>query len=597
MAENAIIPPLPEGFVINNTPPLPEGFVLSQPQSQQEPQSVSNQIGDRLLQAKQAITGEDNPVSNAIQFGGAIGGAANDLGRDALGYIGSKIAEAQPATAFLAKAGAAIAGHQISDSAVGDVARQYANSYNNFTQSHPELGRDISAIGNMTAGFPLIKGAGEAGASLADNLGTSIADSLAPKMPFDKNLAQASISKSYGDALAQTKPFYDFVEKSAGNQTADLSNLQPHLQSMISEIGSDPYHQSRSVLPRLQAFSDQIAQNPNVPLSDIVDMKQQINSGFNDNKLSQGAKTPTFQVGRMLDSTLNSASQSNPIFGKALELANKQYVDNVATPFDNSVLNKFWKPEDYHAQNGIGSIIPDATQQRAYNLLNNIKNPVQLNAVTRVMPEDLATQTRQALASQLTAGKGMYRLEQFGNIAGDPLGSIKHVFNAIRGQTYSPDVKALISATKEVSPSAVQYGDALGALQKQQEIMPFDNTPKLTYNPAVIPVNSQGVPMPNPNMRGAIDKTNPNIIDAAQGRQQLAAELTRQKPLQLEFNPTRITPNGDVLQPPQMPNHRGYIGVNEITPYSVINKYNEEQAAKAYADYLANLSKQRSGNY
>lgn len=227
-------------------------------------------------------------------------------------------------------------------------------------------------VGDVLPASPITKGAIKAlpdiGAAVKNtnpinfikNEASGNPNAIIPKpLPFDSNAAHSEISSSYGNALKGATPFYDYMNKTAEGKFIDASSMVNPVKKMISDIEADPFHEGRTSLPRLRSFAEQAETNPNMPLSDAVSMKQEINTNFNPKRFSQGNKTPYFQFGNILDGKLRQAAMDYPDFGVAKKLADKNWINNVVDPFtDNTELQKFWKPEDYYNQKSVDSVLP-----------------------------------------------------------------------------------------------------------------------------------------------------------------------------------------------------------------------------------------------
>lgn len=355
---------------------------------------------------------------------------------------------------------------------------------------------------------------------------------LAPKPKFNPASAHGEISSGYGAALNGASPFYSYMDKTAQGKYIDGKDMLPSVKSMITDIEADPFHEGRTALPRLRSFAAQIEENPNIPLSDAVGMKQEINSNFNPKRFTQGSKTPYFEFGGLLDSKLKDAATAYPDFGQAKQLADQYWVNNVAKPFtENGVLQKFWKPEDYYAQKsidrGISDGLPDATRQRAANMAGAIKDPVELDAVTRPMSPDTSDLFRKAVYDNVTNGTGGGRLQSAGktiyNLANfAPADAAKTALKTLSGPDFSQAQKTLLAATKQPSPSLnMDYGRQLGELMANPPTTP----PLLTYQPET-PMGYQPIPEPSPpsEMLGGYN-TAPK---PATQQEMLAAEMGRQ---------------------------------------------------------------------
>lgn len=111
--------------------------------------------------ADAAVSGEWSKPSVYLQSAGNIIGGIGDVGGEALisGF------RALPEDAQRAIKGA---GNYVSDSAVGDVARQYAGNYQRFADRHPEAAANIGAVGNIATTVPVGKAVGMIGRATGD---------------------------------------------------------------------------------------------------------------------------------------------------------------------------------------------------------------------------------------------------------------------------------------------------------------------------------------------------------------------------------------------------------------------------------------------
>lgn len=323
--------------------------------------------------------------------------------------------------------------------------------------AHPDAAQILGNIASVQGGGAVLSGALNAGANLAaDSTGMGHAmPGVPPKYsPADY---QAAINNTYEKSLQARKSFYDFMDNAAAGQTVNVTPIVNDAKNAIAEIEANQFHEARSTLPRLRSFVANYGESPQMPLADAVAMKQDINSVFNPSKFTQNSKSPIFNIGSYLGDAIDKASANNPLFAKAKALADTNHVENMANAFQNNdLLAKSWTPKDYNAQKtidrGLSSYLPDETMLRQRQIISNIKTPEQLNAVTRVLPPDMAQEFRNQLAKQLTAGSGAYRVGELGNAVGDITRSPKHIWNAIVGEKLSPDKAALLAATKAASP-------------------------------------------------------------------------------------------------------------------------------------------------
>jgi len=376
---------------------------------------------------------------------------------------------------------------EVSLTSVGPVARGigdlYQSAENQSTETTPDSINAMLALSAVPAAGRFA--ATKVGERIADKTGlpnflsTEAGTPIGASPTFNPAAAHSEISGAYGAALKGANPFYDYMNKTAEGKFIDASGMVSPVKKMISDIEADPFHEGRTSLPRLRAFVEQAEANPNMPLSDAVSMKQEINTNFNPKRFNQGSKTPYFEFGNVLDGKLRQAAMDYPEFGVAKKLADKNWVNNVVDPFTgNTELQKFWKPEDYYNQksvdSGLRDQLPDPTKARAESMLSKISTPVELDAVTRPMSDDTATAFRQAKFNDITNGAGATRLQSAGKTVANifnvvPIDAAKTALQTISGPQYTRAEIALMKATKLPSPALnPEYAKQLQALKSLQ---------------------------------------------------------------------------------------------------------------------------------
>lgn len=304
-----------------------------------------------------------------------------------------------------------------------------------------------------------------------------------PKPVFSPEDAHTGISTNYEAAKNTSGKYFDFSRQLAEGKNVKDMGLRNSLDDVISDIENSPVpHEGNLTIRDLKQMRDNISDDGTMPLQTAVELKQYLNSQFNPKRFMQSADNPYYQASKTTDKILTKAGETYTDFGIANKLANRNWLNTVEKPFQNNpVLNKFWQPEDYYAHKGVQSgmldEIPDATKLRQESLLKNIKNPTQLDAVTRVMSEDQAQAIRAAKFDELRKGANTSRLSAFGNalkevpnIVPHPLIGTKNVLTnlgeAIGGPTISAEKAALLKATKQPSPRlSSDYADQFNELK------------------------------------------------------------------------------------------------------------------------------------
>lgn len=393
----------------------------------------------------------------------------------------------------------------------------------------PKTGLETGAniLGNIASGaaiskIPEILGAASKNAALTaaespPSGGDGGGPPTWPKTPaYDPVATHSAISDSYGAAKETAGKYYDFMRNLAAGKQADATGIKSGLNSIIDDVQSSPFHEASSQVPYLKAQAAKIGDSDTMPLNDLVSLKQNLNANFNPKRFSQGADTPYQTLGNSVDASLKDAAKKYDDFGDAKALADKNWLNTVESPFQNNpVLKRFWQPEDYYAKksvdNGMLEELPDATKQRAETMVSKIQSPTQLNAIRRVLPQDMADQLSQAKIQQITQGEGTGRLSAAGQVLTKGLdltpsgiaNTGRNISNVISPR-YTPEQQALLQAAKTSSPTlSGKYSGPfknMKALQQQETDSASEMQP-MNYAPKDNPINSYfpNAPEINPN--------------------------------------------------------------------------------------------------
>lgn len=376
----------------------------------------------------------------------------------------------------------ALAGHPLSG--IAQSLGLSPEDAKNYVENPVDFAGGLAAPMGVSKVLPEIVGAAKSIPDMLtglseDDMATVIPKSTAPV--YNPDAVHSAISGTYGAAKDNAGTYYNFMNQLAKGKDADASGIKAGLHSVISDIESTPFHEASTELPYLRAQAAKIGDEDTIPLSDVVDLKKSLNSNFNPKRFANGSDTPYQILGSSVDDSLKQAAKNYPEFGEAKTLADKNWLNTVKKPFeDNTVLQQFWKPEDYFAQKSVDNDmleeLPDPTKQRAATMLTKIKNPVQLNAVRRVLPDEHADALAQAKIQQITKGSGANRAQAAG----------KTLYNAFTGHLPS----ALRSAADIINPG---YSDAetdLLTAAKQpaprlstKYVQPFQNLKNKVANP------------------------------------------------------------------------------------------------------------------
>lgn len=287
----------------NPTPfsnPSPGEFDFSGQTQDAKPQSQDSSLGEhlhtRLQDASSALgdaaAGKINPVSGILQTVGAGAGAVGDTLNAGLELIpGVKQAEGLIGKGALA----------LSKTAPGQAVVHTAQV---FSQAHPELSKDIGAIGNIASAVPIFKGLGiaktAATAGIAKAVGrdalSEAIDAVSPSLSsaqMAKKVAKQGVSKSaisgkitsltgnsdhiIGQAVIDHVPNFNelktFSEKL--NATRDTVNaMAEKLKQDVAQSGRDIIYPFRELAAKMSAAEEPISLKGTPFEKQIVPIKQ-----------------------------------------------------------------------------------------------------------------------------------------------------------------------------------------------------------------------------------------------------------------------------------------------------------------------------------
>jgi hypothetical protein len=239
----------------------------------------------------------------------------------------------------------------------------------------------INTIGNVL----------KAGAENAVTSAGEIASKKAVQDAVD-NVAPQDIHRKIYDAYKNTKDtaqtLYGTRDAMAAQMPVDSNKVIEPLSSIATDISNSLNLNEQRALPKIKTLLDK-ADNNNLNVSDIIDLQKTINANFDSSRYTTAIDNPFNQLRNTTSSIIDTAKQENPLFGQAHDLADNYYVNRVV-PFENPVLDKFFKPQDYwnykSLESGKLNELPLDTQQRAAALTQNIKTPQDYTAIRRLLP-------------------------------------------------------------------------------------------------------------------------------------------------------------------------------------------------------------------
>ena len=155
-----------------------------------------------------------------------------------------------------------------------------------------------------------------------------------------------------------------------------------------------------------------------IKYNDLVDLKQALNEGFDTGRFSGKGDRPVASLFNNVKNALGRAAQEDfdPVtktspFGDALYAADRHYSDELAPTFHNDTLKKFWTPDDYYdykTSNGWTRRDPNVdTLQRTDKILDNIRTPADMQAITRAMSPEQANNLLAAKFKQTLSKAGI----------------------------------------------------------------------------------------------------------------------------------------------------------------------------------------------
>ena len=241
------------------------------------------------------------------------------------------------------------------------------------------------------------------------------------KGTLDPDKAQAGISNNYFKVKKQAEQEYAKATKIGEGKSIVATGLQNKMESLIAELKEKSFLEDdqKKALDRLDYLrkrtgegraSATILDETGRPLkrdtpqtinyNDLVDLKQVVNELYDK-------KNPSHHIGALsdaVDEALSQAARQTPEFGEQLERANNFYGRFKQELGENKVLGQVWNEQDAYAlkRNVEKKMpLPDETRKRAAAILNKIKTPVDLDAVTRHMPEAHANDLRAAKVNEI----------------------------------------------------------------------------------------------------------------------------------------------------------------------------------------------------
>ena len=536
---------MPDGTVIAG---VPDGVTRSQLMARYS--QISSGDSSTTDPVSAAYEGTINAVAKPINS--AVSNVTGAIIPSAVSSIpfGPQILDAgKKAASNIAQEGAEGTANALDTTESGKEIGDYLLDTKKYMEANPDAQKRLDALtenAKLAANMAVLKPAGDIAAGIGENAAKALErpDGNFPStaLPPSQNLqdlstnAHAALSDAYGKSLNNSNKYYNFMQSLGEGKTIDSTDLKNGINGIISDIQTDPFHEGRTALPKLQSIADRIGDDGQIGVNDVVDLKKMLNTQFNPKRFMEAKDTPYANLANTTDNTLEAAAKLYPDFGEAKSIADRNWVNNVAMPFrNNEVLQRFWKPEDYHAaqsvKNGLAEDVPDITKERASEMLNGVSNPTELDAVTRALPDDIADQFRQGVLQNTTQGNGGSRLLSAGKAAyygatGRLPTALSNAASALK--TYSPEDQALIDAAKKPSPRlAGKYEDQYQNLKTNSSDDEYENAlnrlQQISTQPLAITEASGRRPMVGngPDMRPMTDEEWQNSISGNQRQSEI----------------------------------------------------------------------------
>lgn len=446
------------------------------PDEAAQPQGYLSRVGsdlkNRFGEAVQSVglqdQGQQSGLDTGLQIlGKTMAGSVNDV-------VGEGLKSAinytpQPVIDAAKQAGNYAANTKIGQMGI-DAAKQGMNAYKEWAATNPRAARDLESAVDVASMYPVAKGVAATGDVLASgvekafpNFGTAesvaakelkgvtpaVASKVEPHVPLK---AFSDLADTAFGNIERANKYYDLPAQIAGEQTAKAPQVKEYLESVVKDIQSDPYHEAKPMLPKLQKTLESLPEDGSVPVNDLIDLRRASNKNFKPGRMND--KDGVYAgLNKAVNAGLDDARENIPHFSDALDVADGYWKNSVATPIlNNKVLQNVFKMEDAHNirqfNNGQIDEVPDATKQAANNMLSKIKDVDTYNAVRRMLPDDTGRSLDAALLDSVTPSWLDAAVKLAKSNVVHPFESIRNIADII-SPNVPPNQKALIAAIKK----------------------------------------------------------------------------------------------------------------------------------------------------
>lgn len=455
---------------------------------------LKNRFGEAVQSVGDSEQGKQSGIETGLQIlGKTMAGSVNDT-------IGEGVNSAVNYLPQSLKDSAKEVGQNILNTQVGKMGlsaiQEGVGAYKDWASQNPRAARDLESTIDVASMLPVAKGA----EAVTDAAVAGAKDAAPSIMDVGENNAAALMARSPRASSASHVPlqtasdltdtifgninnankYYALPKEIAGAQSVAAPEVRDYLNGVISDIQSDPFHEAKPMLAKLQKTVSALPDDGTVPVGDLLDLRKTSNANFKPGRMTD--KDGVYAgLNKAVNFGLDDAREQIPHFSDALDVADNYWKNSVSNPITkNPVLQKVFDMEDAHNirqfNNGAIDDVPDATKQSANNLVSKIKDVDTYNAVRRLLPDDTGQALDKAVLDNITPTRLDAAVKLVKSNIAHPVQSIHNVADLI-WPSVTPQQKALIKAIKAqntYTPLSVKNEaadaayDAVNAARKQR---------------------------------------------------------------------------------------------------------------------------------
>lgn len=431
-------------------------------QHQAQPQGLLDRIGQdyqtRAQQGQQILNSDISAPSKVIQYVGKVGGGlANDAIREVTPDIVGKVASGAVNLADQALQHAPF--YKSYGQAVGNTVNAGAGAWNDFSQAHPELSGDISAVGEvgkLAGNIATIKGGADAvrgGLNVASDAMSNLPVKVGtPSVPIPKSKELFSTGdKSYAAADAAgggaaSSGVNDFL-----TQAEQKASQNPQLMSTFGEDEGQKY------LTALKGLKDQPMDLRTAQALDI-DMRERAAKAFRAGDNSLGGRYSDMR--QSLRDNIYDQADPNKLTGGPdaffhLQKGNQLYSQGYKTEqLENMIDDAMTKDVPSTAiKNKFATLSKQIRENGARGW-----TPEQVQAIEMAGKTGMLTGFMKGMGSKLGAAVGTGVGGSLGAVIGGPIG-------ATAGATVGTGVGYIAGSPFRAAATALQLRKANNALR------------------------------------------------------------------------------------------------------------------------------------